>query len=118
MIDTRSAGLTRGNGQIKASVFAPGSKSVKLICNKKSIVMKESQTDPGWFVCSFKDESVPLVYHFENENGAFSDPFAKLLCETDGFGVRSEVPDAILPVPGEKRPIAKPHINRTTFVHP
>lgn len=121
MIDTKSAGLTRGNGQINASVFAPGSKSVKLICNKKSIMMKESQTDPGWFVCSFKDESVPLVYHFENENGAFSDPFAKLLCETDGFGVRSEVPDAILPVPGGKeadsKTAYKPHDLRSSVIY-
>ncbi|MCR5431642.1 MAG: glycogen operon protein GlgX [Lachnospiraceae bacterium] len=99
IIDTRTAGLTRENGKIKASVFAPGSKSVKLMCNKRSIAMNESPEQPGWFVCSFKDESVPLVYHFENENGAFTDPFARLLDEKNGFGERSEVPDAILSVP-------------------
>lgn len=124
-IDTRPAGLTREKGEIKASVFVPGSKSVKLICNKKSIAMKESQTDPGWFVCSFKDESVPLVYHFENENGSFSDPFAKLLCETGGFGERSEVPDAILKS-GEDGPerekkarktVYKPHDLRSSIIY-
>ncbi len=120
-IDTRSAGLTRENKEIKASVFAPGSKSVKLMCNKKSISMKESQTDPGWFVCSFKDESVPLVYHFENENGAFSDPFAKLLYNAGQFGERSEVPEAILPAPEtEKKPgraVYKPHDLRSSIIY-
>ena len=103
ILDTGSAGVRRDNGQIKASVFAPGSESVKLVCNRKSIAMKESPEQNGWFVCSFKDEGTPLVYHFENENGAFSDPFAKLLCETGGFGERSEVPDAILSVTEEKK---------------
>ncbi|MCR5520621.1 MAG: alpha-amylase [Lachnospiraceae bacterium] len=121
IIDTRPAGLTRENAEIKASVFAPGSKSVKLVCNKKTIAMKESQTDPGWFICSFKDESIPLVYHFENEYGAFSDPFAKLLRETGGFGERSEVPDAILSVPANdkktNKTVYKPHDLRSSVIY-
>ncbi|MCR5829927.1 MAG: alpha-amylase [Lachnospiraceae bacterium] len=121
IIDTRSAGLTRENGMIKASVFAPGSKSVKLMCNKKSIAMKEAPEQPGWFVCSFKDEGVPVIYHFENENGAFTDPFAKLLYENKGFGERSEVPDAVL-LPqknGKKagRKPYKPHDLRSSVIY-
>ena len=120
ILDTRSAGVIRQDGQIKASVFAPGSESVKLVCNRKSIAMKEAPEQNGWFVCSFKDEETPLVYHFENENGAFSDPFAKLLCETGGFGERSEVPDAILSVPEEKktaRGTYKPHDLRSSVIY-
>ena len=83
--------------------------------------MKESPDQPGWFVCSFKDGNVPLVYHFENENGAFSDPFAKLLCETGGFGNRSEVPDAVLNVPWKekkgKESIYRPHDLRSAVIY-
>ena len=82
--------------------------------------MKESPEQNGWFVCSFKDENVPLVYHFENENGAFTDPFAKLLFETGGFGERKEVPDAVLPVTEEKKAAGstyKPHDLRSSVIY-